>query len=381
MALSVMLLAGAGLLIRSFVELQGVDPGFRGEGVLLVDADVRGANTPPDRRLSVHEEMLNRLRALPGVRSASASQLTPVGGGRWNEMLKVAGFTPKDPDDAACWANAVSDGYFATLGIPLRAGRDFDARDTKTSGRVAIVSESMAKKFFRTPAAVGLRFEKEEGSGWSPPIEIIGVVGDTKYRSLRDSAQPVIYFPRAQEAADAQNVSFELRIAGGAASVVPSIVRTIAAVHPRISLDFKMLDSQLAESLALSRAVATLSGFFGALAVLLATIGLYGIMAYTVARRRNEIGVRIALGAGQSRVVRMVLGEVGRIVAAGVVIGLALSLGATRLVGSFLYGVKPDDPTLLLASALLLAAIGVAAAAMPAWRASRLDPVAALREE
>jgi ABC-type antimicrobial peptide transport system permease subunit len=190
-----------------------------------------------------------------------------------------------------------------------------------------------------------------------------------------------MYFPRAQESPEAQSDAFELRVATGPRSLVPSVVQAIADVNPRIALDFKTLDQQLTESLALSRTVATLSGFFGALAVLLATIGLYGVMAYTVARRRNEIGVRIALGAGQQRVVRMVIGEVGRIVAAGVAIGVLISLGATRLVVSFLYEVKPSDPVTILGSVLLLAAVGVAAAALPAWRAARLDPVEALREE
>ncbi|PYP60847.1 MAG: hypothetical protein DMD26_18915, partial [Gemmatimonadetes bacterium] len=220
-----------------------------------------------------------------------------------------------------------SDDYFATLGIPLLAGRDFDHRDTRTSARVAIVNEAMAKKFFATPAAVGRRFQKEEGSSWSTPVEVVGVVATTKYRSLRDSAQPIMYFPRGQES------------------------------------------------------IATLSGFFGALAVILATIGLYGIMGYNVARRRNEIGVRIALGAERSRVIRLVLREVATIVLAGVAIGMGLSLGLARLVVAFLYGVAPWDVATFASAAVVLVAVGLAAAALPAWRASRLDPVAALREE
>jgi predicted permease len=380
-ALSLVLIVGAGLLLGSWRRLATVDPGFRSDQVLLVSADIRGAAVAPDRRLAVDQDMLNRLRALPGVRSASASNMTPVGPFTWNELLRVDGFKPKTEDDALAWANAVSDGYFGTLGIPLLAGRDFDARDSRTAPRVVIVNESLARRFFGTPAAVGRTLEKQEGSKWSQPMEVVGIVGDTKYRSLRDSAQPIMYFPRAQESPEAQSVAFELRVATGPRSLVPSVVQAIADVNPRIALDFKTLDQQLTESLALSRTVATLSGFFGALAVLLATIGLYGVMAYTVARRRNEIGVRIALGAGQQRVVRMVIGEVGRIVAAGVAIGVLISLGATRLVVSFLYEVKPSDPVTILGSVLLLAAVGVAAAALPAWRAARLDPVEALREE
>jgi predicted permease len=380
-ALSLVLIVGAGLLLGSWRRLATTDPGFHRDRVLLVNADIRAGNVRADRRLAVDEDILNRVRSLPGVRAASASQFTPVSGMTWNELLKVDGFTAKSEDDALSWANAITDGYFTTLGIPLLAGRDFDARDSRSAPHVAIVSESMARHFFGTPAAVGRVFQKQEGSGWSQPIEVVGVVADTKYRSLRDSAQSILYFPRSQESADASYVTFILRLAAPPPSVVPSVARAIADVNPRIAFDLKTLDQQLDESLAVSRSVATLSGFFGALAVLLATIGLYGIMAYTVARRRNEIGVRIALGAGQSRVVRLVLGDVGRILVAGVAIGIMLSLGVTRLVASFLYGVSPNDPATLIGSILLLAAVGVAAAALPAWRAARLDPVEALREE
>jgi predicted permease len=380
-ALSLVLIVGAGLLLSSWRRLATLDPGFRRDQILLVDADIRSTATPAAQRLALHEQMLNQLRAVPGVRSASASQLTPIGGSTWNDIVRTDGFTPKSQDDAMVWANALSDGYFDTMGIPILAGRDFGREDTRTSPHVAIVNEAMARKFFATPAAVGRHFQKEEGSGWSAPIEVVGVVGTTKYTSLRDSAQPVMYFPRTQESAEAQYISFELRTAGSPDGIVPAATKALASLSPRITLDFTTLDQQLAESLTLMRVIATLSGFFGGLAVLLATIGLYGIMAYNVARRRNEIGVRIALGAEQSRVVRMVLGEVSRVVLVGAAIGVGLSLGVTRLVASFLYGVKPTDAATLSSSVLLLATVGIAAAALPAWRASRLDPVEALREE
>jgi putative ABC transport system permease protein len=346
-----------------------------------VEADIRGTNTPADQRLALHEQILNAVRGLPGVQLASASQMTPVSGVTWNELIKTDGFTPKSEDDAMSWANAVSDGYFATLGIPMLAGRDFDRRDRRTSPRAAIVNEAMARRFFATPAAVGRRFQKQEGSGWSPPIEVIGVVGTTKYRSLRDSAQPIIYFARTQESPEAINIDLELRTSGAAGQLVPSVTKAIATVSPQITLDFKTLEQQLSESLTLSRSIAMLSGVFGALAVILATIGLYGVMAYTVARRRNEIGIRIALGAERARVVRMVLREVAVIVMAGAIVGIGLSLGVMRLVISFLYGVTPTDGATLTTSALVLVAIGLVAAAQPAWRAAGLDPVAALREE
>ena len=380
-ALSLVLIMSAGLLIGSWRKLATLDPGFRSQGVLLVDTNIQNTETPPEQRLALHQQMIDAVRRLPGVQSASGSQLTPVGHSTWNDIFRTEGFKAKSEDDAMAWVNPVSDGYFRTLDIPILAGRDFDTRDTPMSPRVAIVNEAMAKKFFGTPAAVGRHFEKQEGPGWTQPIEVVGVVGTTKYRSMRDSAQPIVYFPRAQESPKAQEMSLEVRASGGATTLVPSITKAIGSINPRITLDITTLDQQLRASLTIPRAIAMLSGFFGTLALLLATIGLYGVMAYTVARRRNEIGVRIALGAEQSRVVRMVLGEVAAIVVAGVLVGVALSLGVTRLVTSFLYGMKATDAGTLVASAAVLVLVGLAAAALPARRAATLDPVAALREE
>jgi putative ABC transport system permease protein len=380
-ALALVLVTGAGLLITSWWKLASLDPGFRRSGILLVRADMHELHIPEDQRVASFARILDRMRAVPGVRSASVSVLTPVGSMNWNELLRADGFAPKSDDDALAWANAVSDGFFATMGIPIASGRDFDTRDAATSTRVAVVSEAMARRFFGTPAAVGKHFEMQQGSGWSGPVEIVGVVGNTKYRTLRDSAEPIVYFPQAQQEAKSESRVFQLRIDGSPLAVASSVRAIIGETSSRISFDVTTIDKQLAESMVLSRVTGVLSGFFGALALLLAAIGLYGVMAYSVARRRTEIGVRIALGAASGRVVRLVLGEVGRIVIAGVIIGVVLSLGATRLVHSFLYGLKPTDPVVLGVAAMTLCAVGVVAALLPAWRAARMDPVAALREE
>ncbi|HET7371914.1 MAG TPA: ABC transporter permease [Gemmatimonadaceae bacterium] len=379
--LSLVLIAGAGLLIGSWRTLATLDPGFRREGILIVGANIHATNTPTDQRAALFARMLARLRTIPGVQSASMSDLTPVGPAAWNGRLDVAGFTPKSRRDDLAWMNAVSDGYFSTLAIPVLRGRDFDARDGVSGPKAVIVSEAMARRFFGTADAVGKRFRVEDGPGFSPPIEIVGVVGDTKYRSLRDTAPPIVYYPQAQQDAKREGREFELRMDVGSPALLANIKAAIAEFSPKISLDIHTLDAQLSASTALSRTIAMLSGFFGALALLLASVGLYGIMAYTVARRRNEIGVRIALGAEYGRVVRMVLGEVGRIVLAGVAVGLLLSFAVMRLVNAFLYGVRPTDAFTLAMSALVLLAVGIGAAALPARRAARLDPVAALREE
>lgn len=380
-AMSLVLIAAAGLLLGSWRKLAAADPGFRREQILLVATDISPAHVFEKQRPAVFGQILERVRALPGVRAASVSRITPVGHAGWNEMIKVDGFTAASERDALSWANGVSDGYFATMGTPLVMGREFDGHETSTSVPVAIVSEAMARKFFGTTAAVGRHFQIEQGSGWGSPIEVIGIAGNTKYRSLRDSAQPIIYFPRTQQQSEAQELNFEIRASGDPLGLVPAVKAAIAQVDPRFTLDFSTLERQVAESMTVMRTVATLSGFFGILALLLATIGLYGIMTYAVARRRNEIGVRIALGAERSRVIRLVLGDASRITILGVVLGVALALGVTRLISAFLYGLKPNDPTTLGASALVLLAVGLLATAFPAWRAARLDPVAALREE
>jgi predicted permease len=380
-ALSLVLVAGAGLLIGSWRKLALLDPGFRRDGILLVSANVRELHLPEDQRLPLYTRMLERLRSVPGVRSASVAELTPVSHVTWNDVLKADGFTPKSDADALSWMNAVSDGFFSTMGIPLVSGRDFDARDNATSTKVAIVNEAMARKFFGKPDAVGQTFKVQDGDKWMGPVEIVGVVGNTKYQSLTDSTPSVVYYPHSQQDASITSRVFELRTDGPPLALAPAVKSIIGEFDSKITLDLQTIERQLDDSMAVARAIALLSGFFGALALVLASIGLYGIMAYNVARRRNEIGVRIALGAEFGRVVRMVLGEVGRIVIAGVMIGLIVSAGATRLVKAFLYGLTPNDPATLVGSALILLAVGICAAALPAWRAARVDPVDALRNE
>jgi predicted permease len=379
-AMSMILVAGAGLLLGSWRRLATVDPGFRRDQLLIATVGIGPAQTKPEQRYALYSQILERFRAIPGVVHASGSDLTPIGGASWNDQVKTDDFTPASMKDGVVWVNAVSEDYFNTMGTPLLAGRDFDSRETKTSTPVAIVSSTMAKKFFKG-AAIGKHFRLQEGKDWSAPIEVIGVVGDTKYRSLRDTAQAVMYFPRAHKAADNERLAIELHTNGPALSVASAVRNALAEIDPRYSFTLKTLDRQLNDSMTLMRTIASLSGFFGALALLLAMIGLYGIMAYGVARRRNEIGVRIALGAGQSRVIRMILSDTSRIVILGVLLGAAGSFAATRMVRTFLYGVQANDPSTLIGSGIALLIVGLAAAAIPAFRAARLDPVAALREE
>jgi putative ABC transport system permease protein len=381
-ALSMVLVVGAGLMLTTFFKLETLDAGFEREHVLLASVDLRNGHYPPERRGAVYREMLEHLRAIPGVRSAGDSNMTPISGGFWNDTLEIEGYASKSRDDTLVYFNEVSDRYLETMGIDLVAGRDFNAHDTTESPKVAIVNQTVSQKFFGGQNPIGKRYRTENGNKMSDWVEIVGVMKDTKYGTLREETLPTAYVPASQNAKPRESITFEVRAAAGAPTVLISAVKSaIAQVNRDVSLQFKTLAVQVDESLARERLLATLSGFFGGLALMLAMIGLYGVMSYNVARRRNEIGIRMALGAEQARVLRMVLGEVAILISIGLAIGLGTAIGTTRFVESFLYGMKPNDPWTLSLGAGVLALVAVLAGFLPARRASRLDPMSALRDE
>jgi predicted permease len=380
-ALSVVLVTAAGLLLGTLRTLATLDPGFTRDGVLLVAADLRKAQYPPERLAAVHRELLDRLRALPGVRSASAASLTPVSGSAWNNLIVVEGHEPANRDDALVYFNEVSEGYFATLRTPIVAGRDVGAVDRPGAPRVAVINREMARRFFGSASPLGRHFRERFGDEVGAPVEIVGVVENAKYESLRAEPEPIAYLALSQSEHPGANLNFAVRADAPLPTLLAGVTTTVAEVSPSISLEFRTLEEQVNGSLARERLLATLSGFFGALALLLATVGLYGTTSYSVARRHNEFGIRLALGAARSRVVRMVLGEVGRLVALGIVLGTLGALAASRVVASFLFGVSPTDPATFLLSAGLLVVVAIVAGLVPAWRVARLDPVAALRDE
>jgi putative ABC transport system permease protein len=244
------------------------------------------------------------------------------------------------------------------------------------------VNQTMAKKFFAGQNPIGRRYRPETGNGLGDLVEIIGVVKDAKYISLREDSHPTAYLAASQEAQPDQSTTFELRVAAGTPTAVISAVKSsMADVNRDVSLEFKTLALQVDESLSRERLLATLAGFFGGLALLLAMIGLYGVMSYNVTRRRNEIGIRMALGAEPGRVLRMVMGEVSLLIGLGLAVGLGAALATTRLVASFLYGLTPNDPLTLCLAVALLAGVASLAGYLQARRASRLEPLTALREE
>jgi predicted permease len=341
---------------------------------------LRAARFTDEQTSAAARDILDRLRSTPGIRTAGASAITPISGAGWNGQVVIDGYVPRDRRDAMTFFNAVTEGFFTTLGTRLVAGRDFDAHDVSGAPEVAVINEAVARKFFRGGNPIGRRIGLPGPDG-NTTVTVIGVVRDAKYGSLREKTREVVYLPMAQRRGYSPWLNIEVKGPAAAATLIPAVTKAIAEVNPRVSLSYTTLSAQVDASIARERMLATLSAFFGALALLLAVIGLYGTMSYTLAQRRKEIGVRIALGAARSRVVGLVLGEVGRMLALGVVIGGALAYVATRWVTPFLFGITPVDPTTWLIATATLAAAAIAAGAVPAWRAATSDPMLAIRTD
>ncbi len=379
-ALSLLLLVGAGLLSATFWKLTTQDAGFDRSNVLLVSTDFPNSRYPHDRLPDVSNQILSALQAIPGVRSASYSFITPIAGSFWNEEVHVDGFTPKDRDDVL-FMNGISPGYFQTTGTPIVAGRDFNLHDSKNAPLVAMVNETAAKIFFHGTNPIGKGYRvKSSDDKLGPFVEIVGVVKDAKYGEMRERIKPAAYVPLVQTQYFNLN-AFALRTNGPASASIAAVKNTFASIDKGIYLEFTTLATQVDESLNRERLLATLSGFFGALALLLAAIGLYGVMSYTVARRRSEIGIRMALGAEQRTIQWMVLREVLILVGAGLLIGFAAAAASTRLLASLLYGLTPTDPTTLALAGTTLLTVAALAGFLPARRAAKLDPMTTLREE
>lgn len=379
-ALSLVLLAGALLFARSLQNLMTRDPGFQQNGVLVASIDFTRLHLPEARREPLVHELLERIRAIPGVAAAAASMRSPVNGNSSNDDILAD--NGSDTREAA-WLDYISPHYFQTMETPLLAGRDFSETDTAASPKVAIVNQAFVKKFLSgTRDAAGRRFRLWESPGEPEPYySIVGVVKDSVYNDMHEPFAPVMYFPRTQVEKPGTDATFLIRSQPGMTGLLNSVRSATAAASPAIDIQFTVLRTQIRESLVQDELMATLCGFFGVLAVLLAAIGLYGVISYTVAQRTNEIGVRMALGAQRAGVIRLILGEVAVLVTIGIVVGGGLTLAGTKAASSMLYGLKPRDPLTLALAIVILAAIGFVASLIPALRATRVDPVVALRYE
>jgi predicted permease len=378
--LSLVLLVGAGLFVRSLRNLSQVDPGFQRSDLLLVRIHTQLLRFDAPRMIELDRRIQERVAALPGVRSASLSLHPPVSGSQRSSSVVIPAYTPRPGEDMDVSEMIVTPGYFATLGLPLREGRDFTAQDRAGAPKVVIVNETMARAYFRRGSPVGQRF----GYGADKPreLEIVGVVRDARFYDLRVGAPPMMFFAVAQYE-DPMLHDVEIRTAPGmAAGLLPQVRQALHEVEPELAIGSAGTMEQLLErSLAQDRAVARLTAFFGLVALLLSSIGLYGVISYGVALRRSEIGLRLALGAARGQVLGLVLRETLQLAAVGVALGLLGAFGATRLAASRLFGLSATDPATLGAAILVMAAVASLAGYAPARRAAGLDPLSALRSE
>jgi predicted permease len=378
-ALSLLLLVGAGLFTRSLINLRKLDPGFQTANMLIFSLDASRNGYTPARIRETYQAVQERLSTVPGVRSVALNDVALLAGDNNIESIHIDGYQAKQDEDMNPHFLSISPGYFSTLGTPLLLGRDFTAADRFGSPMVAVVNESFAKHYFNSENPLGRKFGyHHEGPG---DVEIIGVAKDTKYDSLRNDHPRIVYVPYLQEAAPGY-ISVEARTAASPESVMPMLRREIAKVDSNLAVwDLKTMEAQVSESLFAERLIATLCASFGALATLLASVGLYGVTAFSVARRTREIGIRMALGAGRGAVLRMVLKEVAWMCVIGVALGVPLAIALSRYLVSQLYGVAPTDSLTLIFAALTMMLVSLLAGFLPARRAATIDPTIALRYE
>jgi predicted permease len=380
-ALSLALVVGAGLFLRTFSSLATLPLGFSPAPLVSVDLNVQRSPAPASGREALFEQLRQAAAAVPGVSDAALSQIQPLSGQGWNTIIEADQAPGDDRTQRRSWVNAVSPRFFATYGIRLVAGRDFTAADRDGTPSVAIVNESFARKFLGGGNPVGREFRGRIGKPVTDTYQVVGLVSDAAYRRLREGMMPTLYLPVSQTPRPAAMAMTVHTSPALRATVESDLARALGAVDASAAFTIRPFDTFLDAALRQERLVAMLSGFFGALALALAALGLYGVTSYGVSRRRAEIGVRMALGAEPGGVVRLVLGRVGWLVGSGVAAGMALSWWAAQFVsGTLLYGVTSRDTQTFAAAAGVLLAVSAAAAWLPARRASRIDPVHVLRE-
>jgi predicted permease len=380
-ALSLLLLIGAGLFIRSLSNLKGLDPGFRTANLIgfAVDPPMNGYR--PERSLDFYRRLRESLDALPGVESSSLAVIPVLTGDEWDSSMAVEGFQHKATEAPDPHMQFISPDYFKTMNLPILLGRDFRMTDGRGAPKVCMVNEKFARRFFRNGLAIGRHIGMGGDPGTKLDIEIVGVVRDSKYESMREEVPLEVYRPYHQMEFVLGMYAY-VRTARRPEQAFSGIRRVVNGLDPNLPVfEMKTIETQLEESLITERLVATLSAGFGALATLLAAIGLYGVMAYIVAQRTREIGVRMALGASGRDVVKLVMRDVFILTGIGIGIGLPAAWALTRMVRSQLYGIQPNDTPTIAAATLGIAFVALLAGYVPALRATRVDPMRALRWE
>jgi predicted permease len=386
-ALSFLLLIGAGLFVRSLQNLLAVDPGFRTAHVLTFSVNPSRIGYDAERSRAFAQTLLARASATPGVSSAAYTFISLLEGGGWGMPFTVEGYQPPPGESAGSMANAVSPGYFAAMGIPLLAGRDFDERDDRVLPRpdtwpyrVAVVNESFVQRYFKNVSPIGRHIGIGANPGTPMPIEIVGVAKDSRYTGIREDARPQVFFPYLQ--ARMENITIYVRTGQDPDAIMQSMRQAVAAIDPQVPIfGVSTLEERVRRSVVNERLIAGLSAALSAVATILAVVGLYGVIAYTVTRRTREIGIRMALGAQGSQIARSVLREAGLLVAIGLTLGFAAAWWLGRYVQSQLYGIKPADPSTIALAGITLVVVATLAAMLPARRASMVSPMSALRED
>ena len=377
-ALSFLLLFGAGLFVRSLQNLQKTDTGVALDNLVAFQLSPALSDYDTPRAMALYQQLQERLRSSPGVKSAAFAAVPILSGDEWDSSTSVEGHRPADGEDMQAFMNALSPGYFETMQIPILEGRDFKIGDAKDNSKVAIVNRRFAEHFFKGGSAVGKHLGRGVGPKTTMDVEIIGVVADSLYEGPREGIRRQVFVPNWGK----NSAVFYVRTRNASASaygLIRNEVKQLDSAMPVYGL--KTLESQLDETLLTDRLIALLSAGFGVLATLLASIGLYGVMAFAVARRRKELGIRLALGAQPWFVIWLVMREVLLLLSIGLGVGLPAALALGRYVSSQLYGIEGHDPGVAITTIVLLAVVSAAAGLIPAHRASRIDPILALRHE
>jgi putative ABC transport system permease protein len=371
-ALSVVLVSAAALFLLTFRNLSTADAGFNAPGVLFAHTFLVDEQHPAAARGALARELTARFAAIPGVTRVAFASTPPLGGSVWGTVVRVTGPQGEIKESNR---NQISAEYFEALQIPILAGRGFGEQDSVTSPKVAVVNETFARRFFDGRSPLGQRFADGDQT-----FEIVGLVGDTKQYGLREDFRAIAYTSASQVGDPGPTIRFVLRLQLDTAATIPAVRQALADVSPTAAVRFATLAGAARESLAREQLLAGLSGFFGAIAAVLAIVGVYGVVSYTAASRKREIGIRLALGARASDVLRAVVGRVAVVAAAGLAVGLLVSRSAGAAASSFLYGIEPNDPIVTGAILTAISLSALLAAIVPARRALRIDPVSALKD-
>jgi predicted permease len=379
--LSTLLVAGAVLFVRTLINLGSVDPGFKTDHLLLFEIEPPRVDYPPPKDIAVLHDIELRLRAVPGIEAVTSSMVPLIA-----NDVNIDDFIPTDrpkgerkESDHGAWDNVVAQNFFHAIGIPILAGRGFNENDTETSTKAAVINQKLAREYYPGTNPIGKSFR---GSGSDDTFQIVGVCADAHYDSLRDAIPDTYYVPYVQLSGAGGSMTYEIRTRAKPEGMVTLVRRAVQSVDKNLPLiDVRTQTEQIDATMQQERTFASLTAAFGILALVLACIGIYGLMAYTVARRTNEIGIRLALGAPRQQVVGMILGEAFWLAMVGVGAGLGIALLATRSLQSMLFGLKPNDPATLLLSGVLLLCVALLASFIPARAAARVNPIQALRHE